>query len=207
VIAWQVTLCALLVAAAVSVLASVLSMPRTGYKCDLCDDVTCQSFFGWRCSAAANRQGFCEIRVFPDSSAVLVCPSREEIEIEAVNGNFALLDVDAECDERCGAGGPPVSSAQPPPSSGGGGGGSDTGDGTGGGAGGAAEPAPGSFQPIEGLLGPLPSPGGDGDDGGSDDDDSDGDDGGAPPGGGGQFIDPTTADAGSGGDDVGATSR
>eukprot|EP00892_Ulva_mutabilis_P006025 jgi/Ulvmu1/3795/UM018_0005.1 len=205
VIAWQVTLTALLVAAAVSVLASVLSMPRTGYDCGICDEVTCQSLLGWRCAAAANRQGFCEIRVFPDNSAVIVCPSREEIQIDAVNGNFALLDVDAECDARCGAGAPPAppAAAVSPPSSGGSGAG-------------AAEPTPGSFQPIDPLFAPLPAPDDSGDGGGGIDDDAaggdpdaqDGADADTPPSGGGsQFIDPTAVGGGAGRDDVGATSR
>lgn len=193
VIAWQVTLTAVVVAAAVSVLASMLSMPRTGYKCSLCDDLTCQSFLGWSCSAAANRAGFCEIRVFPDSSAVLICPTLEEVEIAAVSGSFDTIDVDRECDARCGAAVPYAPPPEAPAGGGAGTGGAD-GDGAGdtdGDDGGGGEPSPGTFEPIGGLLGPGEAPP---------------DDGGEGSGGGAQFIDPNVG-VGSGEDEVGATSR
>lgn len=182
VIAWQIALAAVVVATGVSVLASMLRMPRTGYRCDLCNAVTCQSFLGWRCGAAANREGFCEIRVFPDSSAVLVCPSQDEIVIEAVTGDFAMLDVDAECDARCGGPLPP-----PPP---------DPGPPDGGDGAGVQPPAPGFFRPVVGLPEPVAPPSEDGT----------GDSGGTPGGGGAQFIDPTVG-TDPGADDVGATAR
>lgn len=193
VIAWQVALAAVVVATGVSVLASMLRMPRTGYRCDVCNTVTCQSFLGWRCGAAANREGFCEIRVFPDSSAVLVCPSQEEVQIASVSGDFAMLDVDAECDARCGGTVPSAPPDRAPPGSGGGGGAPDAGDGDGDND---PSPSPGTFRPIGRLPEPVAPPSEDGD----------GDSGGSPGAGGVQFIDPTVG-SDPGADDVGATAR
>jgi hypothetical protein len=105
-VAWQVAAAAAAVGIAAGVLAALLVMPKTGYACGFCDDVSCQNFLGWNCGTSVNRKGYCEVLLFPDSSVTLVCPAGERVALPKGHG---LDGVQAQCAARC----PDVAPAPP----------------------------------------------------------------------------------------------
>ena len=137
---WQVLLSVFVVAIAAGVAIALLVMPRTGFECRICEYVTCQSFLGWECNEAVNRDGFCRVLVFPDASASLICPSGFEIPFDAAM-TVDQEAIDESCEMQCGAAGAvngpidsvgggggvpaldPADAAPAPPAVGGGGGG------------------------------------------------------------------------------------
>ena len=101
---------------AAGVLIALLTMPKTGYDCRICEEASCQNFLGWQCANSYNRDGYCQALVYPDSSVALVCPAGNTVRLP--NGSN-LTNVDAICSQRCGvqdseAITSPVSSPAPP---------------------------------------------------------------------------------------------
>lgn len=96
----QVLLAVCVVAMAAGVAIALLAMPRTGFDCRACEHGACQSFLGWQCNAAVNREGFCRVLVFPDASASLVCPSGLELPVDAAAVQ-SQTTIDAACESQC----------------------------------------------------------------------------------------------------------
>lgn len=122
-IIWQVLAACIVVALAAGVVVALLAMPDRGYECDVCDEANCQSILGWDCKYGINRQGSCQLLVFPDSSGSLVCPTDDRVDLGVVDTPFRQ-DLGALCEERCGeaaAAAVPAPDFVPEPPQGGGG--------------------------------------------------------------------------------------
>ena len=119
-IIWQVFAACIVVALAAGVVVALLAMPDRGYECGVCDEANCQNILGWDCKNGIDRQGSCQLLVFPDSSGSLVCPTEDRVDLGTVQTPFRQ-DLSALCAERCGegAGASGVAAPTPPQSSGG----------------------------------------------------------------------------------------
>jgi hypothetical protein len=97
---WQVIAACAAVGIVAGLLCALLSMPKTGYDCNICVKVSCQNFLGWECARSVNREGHCQLLVFPDTTGQLVCPSDQQVELGPVQ--LPLVgSLDGICASHC----------------------------------------------------------------------------------------------------------
>jgi hypothetical protein len=102
VVLWQVAVAVVLVGVGVSLLASLVMMPRAGYGCAVCEDVACQDLLGWHCGIAVDRVRFCDVEVYPDGRKLLVCPAGAKHPLAvAADARLQGREVDAVCEAWC----------------------------------------------------------------------------------------------------------